>query len=56
MFLAFGVTYRYAVWVSSPPTRRTLGVDEAEPAEVALGKQVAALGIGQLLQTGVAHG
>src|SRR5215213_429047 len=24
VFLAFGVTYRYAVWVSSPPTRRYL--------------------------------
>jgi hypothetical protein len=24
VFLAFGVTYRYAVWVSSPPARRYL--------------------------------
>ena len=24
MFLAFGVVYRYAVWVSSPPARRYL--------------------------------
>jgi hypothetical protein len=24
VFLAFGVTYRYATWVSSPPARRYL--------------------------------
>jgi hypothetical protein len=24
VFLAFGITYRYAVWVSSPPARRYL--------------------------------
>ena len=24
VFLAFGVTYRYVVWVSSPPARRYL--------------------------------
>jgi hypothetical protein len=35
---------------------RTLGVDEGEPVEAALGNQVAALGIGQLLRTGVVYG
>jgi hypothetical protein len=54
VFLASGVTYRYAVWVSSPPTRRTLGVDKASRPRWRSATRWRHSA--SLLQTGVAHG